>query len=192
MMTPQYALYGLWGAWYTSWLLSLFWAGRPSKSVAPYMHIPNQLATMAGVGLLFVLPATELVPHRLWQLSDQAGWVVFGLTALCFVFAWWARLTMGRLWSGMISRLQDHRIVDNGPFAIVRHPIYTAIIAAGFLLAAEQGTAEGLAGAFCLLLGFWLKARVEENFLRRELGAEPYDAYRRRVPMLLPLGPKSR
>ena len=50
------------------------------------------------------------------------------LTAAAFAFAWWARLTMGRLWSGYVSRTADHRIVDNGPFAIVRHPIYSAII----------------------------------------------------------------
>ncbi|MGH6872401.1 MAG: methyltransferase family protein [Rhizomicrobium sp.] len=191
-MDPGRALFWLWGIWYASWLISLFWAGKPSKSVAPYQHIPNQLATMAGIALLFVLPATGIAPHPLWRVSGDTGWVLLGATALCFAFCWWARLTMGRLWSGMISRLADHRIVDTGPFAIVRHPIYTGIIVAGFLLAAELGTAEALLGAACLLLGFWLKARVEENFLRRELGPEPYDAYRRRVPMLVPLGPKSR
>ncbi|HEY2071188.1 MAG TPA: isoprenylcysteine carboxylmethyltransferase family protein [Rhizomicrobium sp.] len=185
------ALYWLWGVWYASWLISLFWAGKPSARVAPSAHILNQLATIAGVLLLFLLPATRVAPHPLWQVSENTGWILFGLTALCFLFAWWARLTMGRLWSGMVSRLADHRIVDTGPFAIVRHPIYTAVIIAGFLLAAEVGTAEALAGATCLLLGFWLKARIEEDFLRRELGPEPYDAYRRRVPMLIPFGPKN-
>ncbi len=56
----------------------------------------------------------------------------------------------------------------------MRHPIYTAIIAAAFLLAIAQGTAEGLAGAVLFLIAFWLKARIEENFLRAELGTEPY------------------
>ena len=41
-----------------------------------------------------------------------------------------------------------------------------------------------------LTLGFFLKARLEERFLRAELGEGDYDTYRRRVPMLLPLGPR--
>lgn len=193
-MPPLHALYWLWAVWYASWLMSLFWAGKPSTAPRAVSHILYQVVTMAGLVCLFVLPAnTNTIPsHPLWTVSDQTGWVLFWLTAVCFAFAWWARLTMGRLWAGFISRLPDHHIVDTGPFAIVRHPIYTAIIAAAFLLAIAQGTAEGLAGAVLFLIAFWLKARIEENFLRKELGAEPYDAYRRRVPMLLPLGPKSR
>ena len=193
-MPPLHALYWLWGVWYASWLMSLFWAGKPSTAPRVASHILYQLVTMAGLVCLFVLPANAIAitPHRLWTMSDQTGWVLFWLTAVCFLFCWWARLTMGRLWSGFISRLADHRIVDTGPFAIVRHPIYTGIIAAAFLLGIEQGTAEGMAGAVFFLLAFWMKARIEENFLRKELGPEPYDAYRRRVPMLLPLGPKSR
>ncbi len=42
-----------------------------------------------------------------------------------------------------------------------------------------------------MTLGFWLKARLEERFLRDQLGAEAYDSYRRKVPMLLPFGPRS-
>jgi protein-S-isoprenylcysteine O-methyltransferase Ste14 len=35
-----------------------------------------------------------------------------------------------------------------------------------------------------------MKARLEEGWLRRELGPDDYDSYRRRVPMLLPFGPR--
>jgi protein-S-isoprenylcysteine O-methyltransferase Ste14 len=42
-----------------------------------------------------------------------------------------------------------------------------------------------------MTLGFWIKARLEERFLREQLGTEIYDAYRRRVPMLVPFGPKA-
>jgi protein-S-isoprenylcysteine O-methyltransferase Ste14 len=40
-----------------------------------------------------------------------------------------------------------------------------------------------------MTLGFWLKARLEEGFLRAELGTQTYDAYRGRVPMLAPFWP---
>jgi protein-S-isoprenylcysteine O-methyltransferase Ste14 len=190
-MPPEHALYWLWGGWYASWLISLYWAGRPAAQPKFYAHILYQLATMAGLFLLFGPPLAGIAPYKLWTASDQLGWWLFGLTAFAFLFLWWARLTMGRFWSGYISRLADHRIVDTGPFAIVRHPIYTGIIFAAFLMAIELGTAPALAGAAFFALAFWLKARAEEKFLIRELGPESYGAYRRRVPMLLPFGPKA-
>jgi protein-S-isoprenylcysteine O-methyltransferase Ste14 len=48
----------------------------------------------------------------------------------------------------------------------------------------------GIVGAVLMALGFWIKARVEERWLSQELGAGDYEAYRHRVPMLLPFGPK--
>src|SRR6185503_5263841 len=72
----------------------------------------------------------------------------------------------------------------------VRHPIYTGILLAVYATAALKGTVLGLAGAAVITTGLWMKARLEEGFLREELGPD-YDAYRKRVPMLLPFGPKS-
>jgi protein-S-isoprenylcysteine O-methyltransferase Ste14 len=45
-------------------------------------------------------------------------------------------------------------------------------------------------GAAIIALGLWMKARLEEGWLRQELGADAYGTYRRRVPMLVPLGPR--
>jgi protein-S-isoprenylcysteine O-methyltransferase Ste14 len=190
-MPPEHALYWLWGAWYASWLISLYWAGKPAVRLRTWSHAIYQLPTLAGLFLLFGPPLENLSPYPLWHASDTVGWWLVGLTALAFAFLWWARLTMGKLWSGYVARNEDHRIVDTGPFALVRHPIYTGIIVAAFLLAIDLGTAPALAGAACFALAFWLKARIEEGFLMKELGPDAYAAYRRRVPMLVPFGPKS-
>ena len=92
------------------------------------------------------------------------------------------------LWSGTITRKQDHRIVDTGPYALVRHPIYTGLLLAGFATAIARGRWEALIGAALFALGCWIKARQEERFLSEELGHE-YAAYRKRVPMLVPFLP---
>ena len=92
---------------------------------------------------------------------------------------------LGAWWSGAITRKEGHHIVETGPYALVRHPIYTGLIAANFATAAAQATVTGLIGAALVAIGLWLKARVEENFLTAELGADAYAAYRRRVPMLV-------
>ena len=84
-------------------------------------------------------------------------------------------------------RKEDHRIVDTGPYSIVRHPIYTGLIWAIAVSAVAVGTILSMLGIGVVILGFWLKARLEERFLMQELGPEAYDGYRHRVPMLLPL-----
>lgn len=191
MVDPLHAIYWLWIVWYASWLASLVWTKRPSARPNPGMHVLYQVPTMLGLGLLFGPPIAGVHPPVAWALDPRTLWVLFGLLVCTFAFCWWARIAMGRLWSGFISRTADHRVIDSGPFALVRHPIYSAIIFAAAVTAIAQGTAYALAGAAMFLLAFWMKARIEEKFLCKELGAEAYNAYRRRVPMLVPfLGPR--
>ena len=185
-MPSENALYWLWGVWYASWLLSLFWAGKPQERLNMRRHGAYQIVTVLGVALLFGPPIARLSPFPLWTTPDAIGWILFGATAFCFLFCWWARIEMGSLWSGFISRNANHRVISSGPFAIVRHPIYTGVIAAAFLLAFDLGTIPALAGAIGFALAFWMKARLEEQFLREQLGPQDYDAYRGRVPMLVP------
>jgi protein-S-isoprenylcysteine O-methyltransferase Ste14 len=101
------------------------------------------------------------------------------------------RDVVGKLWSGTIMRKEGHYVVDTGPYALVRHPIYTGAIAATVATAEAEATLPAVIGLVLITLGLWLKARMEERFLREELGPEAYDAYRRRVPMLLPSGPRA-
>jgi protein-S-isoprenylcysteine O-methyltransferase Ste14 len=103
-----------------------------------------------------------------------------------FAFAWWARIYLGKLWSGRITRKEGHRIVDTGPYALVRHPIYTGLLTSAIATTAIKGSVHAFIGLGMLLIAYQLKARLEEKFLSEELGAEAYAAYRRRVPMLIP------
>jgi len=106
------------------------------------------------------------------------------LTLGGILFAWWARIHLGTLWSGGIERMADHRVVDSGPYALVRHPIYTGLIAAAAAMAVIRATPWALLGLVLFAAGFALKARVEERFLEREVGG--YQGYRARVPMIVP------
>ena len=85
-----------------------------------------------------------------------------------------------------MTRTVGHHVVDSGPYALVRHPIYTGIIIAYFATAIPTGPGAALAGAVAMTVGWYLKARLEERFLRAELGREAYDAYARRTAMLAP------
>jgi protein-S-isoprenylcysteine O-methyltransferase Ste14 len=111
------------------------------------------------------------------------------LTAAGFAFAWWARLHLGKLWSAFVTRKDKHHIIDTGPYRIVRHPIYTGVILATVAVAILKGNLYGVTGALLMVAGFWIKARLEERFLSKQLGPGTYAAYRRRVPMLIPFSP---
>jgi protein-S-isoprenylcysteine O-methyltransferase Ste14 len=102
------------------------------------------------------------------------------------LFTWAARLHLGPLWSSTSAPTEDHRIVDTGPYGIVRHPVYAGLLLAVIATAVERGRVEAVAGALVLIAAVSLRAKLEERFLRRDLGDETYGAYRRRVPMLVP------
>nr|WP_280178209.1 MULTISPECIES: isoprenylcysteine carboxylmethyltransferase family protein [Mesorhizobium] len=104
------------------------------------------------------------------------------------IFSWWARIHLGRLWSASVTAKADHRIVDTGPYGLVRHPIYTGLLLALLATMAAKGTVWGIAGVALLTIGIVMKAKLEERFLRGELGPA-YDDYARRVPMLVPFTP---
>lgn len=185
-LTPLQAIYLLWPAWAVSWFAAGRWANAPAKRLPRRNERPHLVITALGLLLLFA----PMNPWVLWTSSETVRWLLFALAIVSFAFCWWARIEMGRLWAPLVSRTADHRIVDTGPFRLVRHPIYTGLIGAAVATAAASGHLVAVAGAALAALGFWMKARLEEKFLRQQLGAEAYDAYARRTPMLIPFGPR--
>jgi protein-S-isoprenylcysteine O-methyltransferase Ste14 len=197
-MTPHVAIAALWVAWVCSWGLAAVWTRR-TQARPPFGEILlYNVPTAAGALLLFVganaaLRWPELaLMLRLWRLQTWAGWALVVMTAAGFAFTWWARVTLGDLWSSAVSRKEGHVIVEKGPYGLVRHPIYTGLILAAFATAIDVGTVQALAGATLMSLGFWMKARLEERFLTAQLGEAAYADYRRRTPMLAPFWPKGR
>ena len=182
---------GLWLAFAASWIAAAFWSNRTEKRASLGDELTYRIVLVVG-GLLFLVPAHGYQgPLRLWLVTRTEAWICVALIAAGFAFSWWARLHLGPLWSGSITRKTDHRVVDTGPYAIVRHPIYAGILLAVYATAVAKGTLLGIGGALIITIGVWMKARLEERWLREELGADTYDAYRRRVSMLLPFGPKT-
>jgi protein-S-isoprenylcysteine O-methyltransferase Ste14 len=169
-----------------SWLAASFWSARTQKRAG--VSITSSYHILIGVGAVLMTPwaARRLGAAPLWNVGEVGAYLLAAATLAGLAFTWWARIHIGRLWSRVITRKEGHRIVDSGPYALVRHPIYTGLIAALVASAIAEATPTALGGAALLAFGFRVKARGEERFLSAELGAEAYAAYRRRVPMLLP------
>jgi protein-S-isoprenylcysteine O-methyltransferase Ste14 len=187
-MTATTLLMALWVIWLASWLVAGLFSS-PAATRPPLRQETLYRALTVGGVLLIFWPREG---GSLWIGGMAADIPLLLLTLAGFAFAWWARLHLGRLWSGSVTRKADHRIIDSGPYGMVRHPIYTGILLALYATALQRGTIFALAGAAIATLAFYIKARLEERFLGSELGAAAYEAYRRRVPMLVPFLPRRR
>jgi len=180
-VSPLRGMIVLWVVWFVTWWAAAAWSDRAVKSPGAGPQLLYTLLTIAGGVLLFGVFPVE----RWWRLPPAAGWGTVVLAGAGFAFAWWARIHLGRFWARSVSRKADHRVVDTGPYALVRHPIYTGIILATIATAALKATAFAWAGMLVMTLGWYVKARLEERFLKGELG-NAYAAYAARVPMLVP------
>jgi protein-S-isoprenylcysteine O-methyltransferase Ste14 len=186
---PTSLLAVIWLAWLTSWVVASFWSGRTQKQVLTWDARTYRIPIFAG-GILFTPWIAEILGERpLWQFGDFGIYVAAVLTLAGISFTWWARIHLGRFWSNAITRKEGHRVIDTGPYGMVRHPIYTGLIAGMLVTGVAVGTVTAMLGAVLISVGMWQKARLEEGFLMKELGEEAYGDYRRRIPMLVPFLP---
>lgn len=202
-MTAEPAAYGLWIAFVVVWQATAFWVAKATSRASAPRSLLYMAGYVLGFGLLFtpaygatllgarVYGLGSLLPRAfrapIWNAPALVAWVLVLMEAAAFAFAWWARAHLGKLWSGMMTLREGHRVVDTGPYRLVRHPIYTGFIGASWTLALIEATRVSLAGAAIVTLVMAVKAKDEEGLLRRELGADAYDAYAARTPMLAPL-----
>ena len=177
--------FAAWMIFLASWWTAALWVGRATVRGTTAKRIGYTLGFTAGFVCLFAI-----VRRPWWPVPLPVQAILLAGELGAFVFAWWARLHLGRLWSGMLTLREGHRVVDTGPYALVRHPIYTAFIAAAWAFALIGAAQPRLAGALVLTTVMTVKSREEEAWLRRELGAAGYDAYAARTPALVPRPPR--
>jgi protein-S-isoprenylcysteine O-methyltransferase Ste14 len=114
--------------------------------------------------------------------------VAYGGIALTFLgaaFALWARYCLGEYWSSRVTLKVDHRIIRNGPYAYIRHPLYTGMLTAIAGTALVLGEWRGVIALLLALGAFWRKASTEEALLSSEFG-DQYAEYRRQTGFLTP------
>ena len=189
IIQPNQTFQVIWIAWVVSWIAASFWSGRTAKRVTTSETWIYRIIIFAGALLIAPWTARALGESPIWQIGDYGACALVGVMLVGLALTWWARMQLGRLWSSAITRKEEHRLVETGPYALVRHPIYTGIITALLATAATQATLLALLGAVLIAIGLWVKARTEERFLLAELGPDAYESYRSRVPMLIPFVP---
>ena len=183
-MIPWYVFLAYWGI---TWL-------RVKRTVARERSA-DRLLTLVVVVIAFNLLFAQwtrigFLRLRFVPQQGQLSWFGIGLTWLGATVAVWARYCIGEFWSARVTLKEGHQLIRSGPYAFVRHPIYTGILLATIGTAVVVGEWRGIGAVVLLLAAHSGKALREESLLTREFGEE-YANYRRTTGFLFPrLWPK--
>jgi protein-S-isoprenylcysteine O-methyltransferase Ste14 len=159
------------------WMAAAPWSRRTVARQKLGSRLFHTVVTMCGVVLYFRSGGRPGAAALSWT---GVALVVAGLA-----FSVWARVHLGRLWSGTVTLKADHAIVRSGPYAITRHPIYTGMLLALFGTSLAMDTVAAAAGFLLVAAGFIIKSGQEERLLRGHFG-EAYEEYRRSTRRLIP------
>lgn len=146
------------------------------------------LLQAAAYAICFVFARTYFSAIR--PMSRLAEEILAGITVAIVVasvlFCYAAARALGRQWALVARVIQGHELISTGPYAIVRNPIYLAMLGmyVGSALAVTRWPAA-LIGLIVFLAGTAIRIRTEENLLRGAFGAR-FDDYARRVPAFFP------
>jgi protein-S-isoprenylcysteine O-methyltransferase Ste14 len=176
----------LWCAWALYWALTALSSKTTVRRESLVSRIGYVAALLVGAVLIFGrdLPWSWL-GARLWPRSFGAYWCGVALLAAGLAFSVWARVHLGRNWSGSVTVKEGHELIRSGPYALVRHPIYTGLITAVAGTAITYGTVRALLGLVIITASFLRKLAAEERFMRETFPGE-YERYRASVPALIP------
>jgi protein-S-isoprenylcysteine O-methyltransferase Ste14 len=125
---------------------------------------------------------------RIEGLSDAV--FAFAITLLVAGGSVWfvssAIRTLGRQWSLGARLIEGHKLITEGPYRLVRNPIYTGMF--GLLLATGLAISHWIGLLIAIIVyavGTVVRVHSEEKLLRGAFGAE-FDSYARRVPAVIP------
>lgn len=139
------------------------------------------LAIVPGFYVATGIPETADYPASIWAVTLGAG--IFALALWVFRIS---HKALGRNWSITLEIRDRHKLVCGGPYAMVRHPMYTSFLLMGlgqaFLL---SNWVVGLAGLIGFAVLFFLRVDKEERMMLENFGPE-YRAYMERTKRIIP------
>jgi protein-S-isoprenylcysteine O-methyltransferase Ste14 len=176
----------VWIAFLLYWRIKAFNTKTTQRIEPAASRILRALALL----IVIVLLSTTRIPlpwlyRQLWPSGIWPFCVGAAVTVVGLLFAVWARRLLGENWSSSVTIKQGHELITTGPYAFVRHPIYTGILT-GFLgTAIALSQVRGAVGFLLIFLVLLAKLRIEEEWMRSQFG-ETYTTYAHRTAALMP------
>jgi protein-S-isoprenylcysteine O-methyltransferase Ste14 len=182
----RHLILALWCAWALYWLITAVSAKTTQRRESPGSRLAHLIPLVIG-GVLIAWQQTRWpwLAARLWPRSFTLYCVGVALLAAGLAFAVWARVHLGRNWSGTVTVKEGHELIRSGPYACVRHPIYTGILAAVLGTTIASGSVQAALGLVVIAAALLRKLRIEERFMRETFAGE-YERYSAEVPALIP------
>jgi protein-S-isoprenylcysteine O-methyltransferase Ste14 len=170
-------------------LFSIYWeyAGRNSSNAQKSeseasrgIHIA--MVSLAQLLLFFepIRPAQRILPYPVTRVTLGLLMEVCGVA-----LAVWARVFLGKHWSGRITIKVEHELIREGPYGQLRHPIYTGLLTMYLGAAVVSGESHAAAGLLLAVIAYIRKVRLEEAKLTEAFG-EAYQEYQLRTWGLFP------
>ena len=150
----------------------------------------NRLGHTSFLVLAFFLMFGKLshVPilgARLFPVSSEVQHLGIAVTCAGIAITMWSRLILGTNWSARVTLKEDHALIRSGPYAYVRHPLYTGLLVALAGTSLLVGEWRAIPAFLIAAIGFSIKARHEEALLRSEF-KDSYAAYAQETGFLIP------
>jgi protein-S-isoprenylcysteine O-methyltransferase Ste14 len=173
----------LWGAYWG-------YAARKTRKTVHRESRWGRLQHLTLFVLAVVLMNSGLIPseflnHRIVPADVAYQALGCAITALGLGWAIWARVHLGSYWSGEITLKEGHKLIQSGPYAITRHPIYTGLLTAIFGSSVAQGETRGFIAMALVFAAIIRKSSVEEELMMSQF-PEDYKNYRLKVNRLFP------
>lgn len=159
----------------------------PDQKRAPGSHLGLALQALSYAVVWSVrrVPFTPMASgNKLLEVIAAVVAIVAAVGSVLIIKA--AVQTLGKEWSVTARLVEGHKLATTGPYAYVRHPIYTGML--GMLLATGLAVSHWLpliAALIVFFIGTMIRVRSEEGLLREAFGPE-FENYARRVPAIVP------
>ena len=173
------------------WVFIVIWAisGISVKPTKEQQDWTGRLFTLAFLTVTFLLLAGKIpwwgLNERLWPYGLPVRIPAYALTSSGLATLIWARWSLGRNWSAIVTFRVGHELVQSGPYRLVRHPIYTGMLLMVAGTATVLGNLAGLLSFAICFLGHWWKLRREEALLTKHF-PDTYPGYMARTKALIP------
>ena len=177
----------LWLLFIVYWAIAAIRAKRTIKTKSWWMQVVLRGAIIVPVLIAFRMPAVRnaaviaqppMTSGIVWGI---AGTVLVGLGIGLAILA---RAYLGRNWGTPMSRKENPELITGGPYAFIRHPIYSGIILAMF--GSAIATSLLWLAPVLLLVAYFIYSARREEALMSEQFPQQYRAYMTRTKMLVP------
>jgi protein-S-isoprenylcysteine O-methyltransferase Ste14 len=177
---------GMWVAWGLYWLISaaaVKSSVRRESALSRWMHYGPLI--IGGWLLASTNHFWAPLSARFMVRTELTFWIAAAVTAAGLLFSVWARVHLGRNWSGEVTIKADHELVTSGPYRLARHPIYTGLLLAFVGNALVVAEWRGVLAVAIVFAALWRKLKLEERWMREQFG-ESYANYARHTAALVP------